>query len=587
MSKPDGDLTYDLVIVGSGAGGMVTALRAHDLGLSAVVIEKTHYYGGTSATSGGGTWIPMNDAIAAEDSAETAMTYLRAVTKGEVREELLGAYVEDGQPMTCYLETLGVKSFSVPGYPDYYSELPGIVLGRAMLPYDLDGAILGEEFFRLREHHPFLLAFNRYAMNFVMSAKLSTRQPGWQWIALKMLKDYWLDIPWRLKTRRDRRLTMGRALIGGLRKAMMDRGIPLLLNTSLTGLEKSGSRVMTALCSRHGHPVRIHANEAIILASGGYEHNQEMRDRYMEVPTTIEATLTPKAGNTGDAIRIGQEVGAQLENMDKAWWSPSVRFPSRESPNVVVAYQLFFERGRPGALMVNRLGKRFVDEAVSYDQFGLAMIEDQKKTGANTPCWMIFDAGYRSRHPAAALMPSWVMPDSSLPQEWWDSVIYRASSIPELARKIGVEVQALESTVGAMNRYARTGIDEEFGRGSTRYDQFFGEAGRTPNSCLGALDTPPFYALQVELGDIGTKGGLKIDVDARVLDESDRPIPGLYAIGNTTGSVFGGYYPGAGVTLGQAMIFGYRAANHIARRNASGQVGEPVPGSPLRVVSGG
>lgn len=572
MASGDRPLSsYDVIVVGSGAGGMVAALRAHDLGLSVMMAEKSHHYGGTSATSGGGTWIPMNDAIADHDSVEQAMTYLRAACKGEAREETLRVFVENAQVMTKYLEGMGVKSFSVTGYPDYYSELPGAVLSRAMLPYDVDGAVLGEEFFRLKEHHPFLLAFNRYAMNFVMAGTISARLPGWRRVAFNMLKDYWIDIPWRLKTRRDRRLTMGRALVGGLRKAMLDRNIPLFLNTRLVRLEKSEGRVVAAVFERNGQEVKVEARKAVLLASGGFEQSQEMRERYLPSPTAAANSLTPVGDNQGDGIRAGREMGAAIENMEHAWWSPTMHMPARETPNVDISYQLFFERGRPGTISVNRLGKRFVDEGVSYDQFGQAMIADQKKTGANMPCWMIFDATYRSKHPAGGLMPAWVMPDSSLPKEWWDSIIYRASSVRELARKISVDEDTLSETIGNMNRYAVTGVDEEFGRGTTTYDKFFGEPGVAPNACLGPLDRAPFYAVRVELGDLGTKGGLKVDADACVLGEDNRPIPGLYAVGNVTGSVFAGSYPGAGGTLGPAMTFAYLAANHIARRATNAQ----------------
>jgi 3-oxosteroid 1-dehydrogenase len=562
------EASYDIVIIGSGAGGMAAALRAHDLGLSSVVLEKAHHYGGTSATSGGGIWIPLNDAIVADDSVEKALDYLIAATKGKVRTELLRTYVENAHVMTKYFEQLGVRFFAVPGYPDYHSELRGAVLSRAMLPYDIDGALLKDEFFRLRDHHPFLLAYNRYAMNFATSAKLSAKLPGWRWAGFKMLFDYWVDLRWRLKTRRDRRLTMGRALVGGLRKAMLDRDIPLFLNYRLVGLEKQSDRIAGAIFEHNGQNVLVWARKAVVLAAGGYEQNQAMRDAFMTVPTKVEASLTPAGGNVGDAIRIGRDAGAALENMENAWWCPSVRMPSLETPNTDISYQLFFERGRPGTISVNQLGKRFVDEAVSYDQFGQAMIADQKASGANNPCWMIFDARYRSKFAAGGLLPSWVTPDRSLPREWWDSIVYRGNSIEELARKISVDPSNLNRTVETMNRYAKIGVDEEFGRGNSTYDRFFGEMGIAPNPCLGPIDRPPFYAIRVELGDLGTKGGLRVDENAAVMGIDGRPILGLYAIGNTTGSLFGDCYPGAGATLGPAMTFGFVAANHIARSNS-------------------
>jgi 3-oxosteroid 1-dehydrogenase len=564
---------YDVVVVGSGAGGMVTAIRARDRGMSVALMEKFHHYGGTSATSGGGRWIPINEAIASEDSIEKAVTYLVAATGGKAREHLLRTYVENAPTMTKYVESVGATSFAVPGYPDYYPELPGAVASRAMLPQDFDGALLGDEFFRMRDHHPFLLAFNRYAMNVEMSAKLSAKLPGWRRTAAKMLWDYWSDIAWRRQTRRDRRLTMGRALVGSLRKAMMDRNIPLFLNMELVGLRKTGNRLTEASFLNHGRSVNVVARRGVVLAAGGYEQNQEMRDRYMEVATRTEASLTPAGANQGDAIRIGQSIGAAVENMQNAWWCPSIRLPSWDTPNTEISYPLFFERGRPGTISVNRLGRRFVNEAASYYHFGKAMIEDQKATGANNPCWMIMDGRFRSKHSAGGLLPSWVMPDKRVPQGWWDNIIYRANSITALADKVGVDATMLGQTVEAMNRSAKTGVDDEFHRGESSYDKFFGEMGITPNPCLGALDQAPFYAMRMELGDVGTKGGLRVDHNACVLDEADHPIPGLFAIGDTTGSPFADCYPGAGATLGPAMTFGYLAADCIARRAADAPAG--------------
>ena len=556
---------YDVVVVGSGAGGMVAAIRAHDLGLRTVVIEKSGYYGGTTATSGGSSWIPMNPATV-DDSADKVVEYITGITGGDSPSEALRVFAETAIEMTRYLASVGVKNFGVTGYPDYYSTAPGAVLSRAMLPYDMDGAELDDEFFRMRDHHPSQIAFNRYAVNFQMSGILSNRLPGWRLTALKMLAKYWLDIPWRLKTGKDRRLTFGRALIGALRKAMSDRKIPLLLSTELVDLELEGGRVATVKTSRRGSLIRIVARNAVVLAAGGFDQNQEMRDANLPLPTRAGGSLTPKFANTGDAIRIGQKVGAAIEGMGQAWWCPSIRLPSRTDVNTDIPYALLFERGKPGSICVNRLGRRFINEAVSYDQFGQAMIAEEKKSGMGSPCWMIFDTSFRSKQQAGGLMPSWIMSDDSLPQDWWDNVVFRANSIGELARKIGLPEDHLEASVAANNRYASTGIDEEFHRGEAPYDQFLGEFGAKGNNCIGPIDQAPFYAMSIELGDLGTKGGLKVDSNAAVLDEAGRPIAGLYAVGNTTASLFCGTYPGAGATLGQAMTFAFVAANHIASR---------------------
>lgn len=552
----------DVVVVGSGLGGMLAAIRCHDQGLKAVVIEKSGYYGGTSALSGGGVWIPLNaDLKAGADTREKALSYLRALTRGQSDDRTLEAYVDNGPAMVEYARSVGMKLVGAPVYPDYFSEHADAVTGRTMLAEDFDGKLLGDELFRMRMTYPSFMVFDRYALNLNGAYALMSRQKGWLREGFKLIAGYWADIGWRAKTDVDSRLAMGRALVGSLRKAMMDRNIPLLLNTRLVGLEKDAGRV-TGVRIRHNGNERVMPARAVMLAAGGFDHNQHMRDQHHAVRTEAANSLTPEGGNEGDAILAGQAIGADIANMQQAWWSPVIRLPGKH--NKQRAAQTFFDRSRAGVICVNRLGKRFCNEGISYDRFGHAMIADHAKTGANLPCWMIFDARYRHEFPASDILPGWVRPDGKLPPEYWDSVIYKAPTVAALARKIGVDEGNLATTVRNMNSYARTGKDLEFQRGETSYDQFFGDARAKPNVNLGPIERPPFYALKVELGDIGTKGGLRVDEHARVLDKSGQPIEGLYATGNTTGSLFADVYPGAGSTLGPALVFGFVGANHAA-----------------------
>ncbi|RZT94875.1 3-oxosteroid 1-dehydrogenase [Advenella incenata] len=553
--------SVDVIVVGSGVGGMLTAIRAHDLGLKVVVIEKSHHYGGTSALSGGGVWIPNNSDLGSKDSREKALMYLRGVTKGKANNQLLQAYVDNGPAMVEYARSVGMGLEQAPGYPDYFSERPDAVAGRTMLAVDFDGKRLGKELFRMRTSYPSFLAFDRYALNLKGAYALMSRQKGWLWEGFKLVAGYWIDFRWRLRTKVDSRLSMGRAQVGALRKAMIDRGIPLLLNTRLVGIEMDQERISGARFRHNGSDSVMKAH-AVILATGGFEQNQEMRNKYHTVPTEVASSLTPDCANEGDGILLGQMIGADIGNMGNAWWVPTIRLPGK--CNTELAGQVFFDRSRPGVICVNRLGKRFCNEALSYDRFGNAMIEDHRKTGANLPCWMIFDAQYRKNFPASDILPGWVRSDNWLPPEYWDNIIYRADSIDELARKIGVDPIVLTTTINNMNSYAKSGIDPEFHRGETDFDKFFGDARATPNANLGPIDKAPFYAIRLELGDIGTKGGLRVDEYARVLNTAGDRINGLYATGNTTSSLFLDVYPGAGSTLGPALVFGFVAANHVA-----------------------
>lgn len=568
QGEPSSDVfasEYDVVVVGSGAGGMVAAMRAADKGLRAIVVEKELRYGGTSATSGGFVWIPNHGRGDVEDSREAALTYLAHACPENARQDRIEAFVDGGPEMVRYLDQGGIALDPVP-LPDYFSEVPGASAGRMLSAHDMDGGELGDAFYKQREQPFVFKLFNRYALNLTQSFALTTRPRGWQFVVLRLLFKYWSDISLRRRTKRDRRLTLGGALAGRLRKALMERNVPVVLGASLEELVSENGRIVAARVRRNGRSYDIAAKGGVVLAAGGFEQNQEMRDRYLPVPTEVRWSQTPRGGNMGGAITAGRAVGAATEWMGCFWWAPSMQLPSTEVANTDVSHQMWFDNKHPNSVCVNRLGRRFVNESCSYDRFGLAMIEDQKATGANVPCWMVFDATFRKKYSAGGLMPNAIMPDRKIPQEWWDSYIYRADSIEELAGKIEVDASALADTVKRMNHYAAAGVDEQFGRGEALFDRAFGDQSVKPNPCLGPIDKPPFYAIRVDLGDLGSKGGLKADVNARVLNKEDQPIEGLYAIGNCSGSPFADAYPGGGSTLGPAMVFGFLAADDIAAR---------------------
>lgn len=558
----------DVVVVGSGAGGMAAALRASHHGLDVLMIEKAHQYGGTSATSGGVLWIPNHGLGGEADDDEDAMLYLRSIMRGAVREDRVRAYVDNGRKAAAFLNEEGLRLRYYPGWPDYFSDAPGARATRSLLPEVVDGAALGEELLLIRSQPSAFRLLNRYTLDLEQAFALAAQPRGWQWIALKIVAKYWLDWPWRFKTKRDRRMTMGNALIGGMRLAMMKRGIALRLNTRLVDLVQEGGRVAGVIIERNGRQHRIGAHKGVIIAAGGFEQNQAMRDANLPVPGNVKWSHTPAGANTGDSTIAGRKVGAATEFMDKFWWAPSMQLPATDTPNHDVTHQMFFDYHHPHSVCVNQNGHRFVNECTSYDEFGIAMVEDAKQTGgANAPCWMIFDATYRKKYTCGGLMPSTLQPDKNVPSNWWDNYIFRADSVAELARKIEIDSGAAEATVANMNGYAKTGKDPQFARGETEYERFAGGDSRvSPNSCIGPIDTPPYYAMRVDLGDIGTKGGLKADALARVLDEADRPIPGLYAVGNAAGCPFGDAYPGGGGTIGPSVTFGFIAANHIAEQ---------------------
>ncbi|WP_396333601.1 FAD-dependent oxidoreductase [Burkholderia anthina] len=560
---PLGDATYDVVVVGSGAGAMTAALRAHDQGLSVLVVEKGAVYGGTTAVSGGGIWIPCNDQIAAlggSDSYDEAMTYLRDVVGEDFDAQRIDAYLENGPKMVAYLAKHAHTRFNaVPRYPDYYPDRKGGKPGyRTMEPAAFDAARLGAHFDTLRAPSPATLIGGRITMTQIEAHTILAKERGWLRLAARLMLRYATDFRWRRRTPRDRRLTLGNALVASLRAALAQRGIALWLATPMRSLHTDGARVDGVIVERDGRPFGIRATHGVVLACGGFEANQAMRDQYLPKPTRAEWSAAPPI-NTGDGIRAGLALGAGVALMDFVWGVPTVRVPGEEKQR-----GLFVERSAPRCVMVNRLGRRFINESAPYPDVIHAMYADHAKTGANVPAWMIFDAEYRKRYPCGVLLPGSVQPDSKMPAGWLDSVIYRAGTLAELAAKIGVDAQGLAQTVEQMNGYALTGIDTEFGKGGNLFDRYYGDSSSKPNPCLGPIERAPFYALRIDPGEIGTKGGLRTDAQARVLRPDGSVIEGLYALGNTSAAVMGKTYPGPGSTIGPAMTFGYVAADHIA-----------------------
>lgn len=555
---------------------MMAALRAKDNGLSVLLVEKEHQYGGTSATSGGLFWVPNHGFANDGDSREKALTYLTAVARGAVRRDRLEAFVDAGPEMARYLvSSTSMKLDVQAGYPDYYSEVEGAHPGRPLAPQVMDGAELGDDFHTMRDQFVRFKLFNRYAFSLYEAFVLAARAPGWRRLFATMFLNYWMDVGWRRKTPRDRRLTMGNALIGGLRKALKERGVELWMGTSLEELIVEDGQVTGVLLKNYARKIKVKALGGVVIAAGGFEWSQSMRDKYFPFPGLARYSSSPMDGNIGTGIRAGLAAGAATEFMETAWWNPTMVMPIVGVPNMEMVHQLTFDVGRPHSLCVNQFGHRFVNESSSYDRFGIGMLEDQQKTGCTIPCWLVFDAQFRQKYTAGGLFPASIMPDSRIPAHWWDQYFYRADSITELGEKINISPEVLNASVRKMNGYAQTGIDREFGRGSFEYDRFVGDANCKPNPCLGAIDKGPFYAVSVNLGDLGTKGGLKADAKGRVLDLNDKPIPGLYAAGNAAGSVYGDCYPGAGATLGQGMTFGYIAANDIAAKRRAATAASP------------
>jgi 3-oxosteroid 1-dehydrogenase len=567
------DHVVDVLVVGSGGGGMTAALAADASGLDTLVVEKAHYFGGSTALSGGGIWVPGAPAQRREGyspSPDGVVEYLRKITGGIVSDARLRQYVDTAPVMMEFLEKTSPWFEFVwkPGYADYYPELPGgSERGSTINVPAIDLRVLDDEEQNLLQ--PLALA------------------PKGIWLGPKDLRLFYqvrqnwrgkavlVKLLWRMLRARvfgERMAAIGQSLAARLRLAMKDRGIPLWLDSPMTELiTDADGTVAGAVVERDGGTLRtrgakqllrIGARGGVILATGGFDHDLDWRRQYLPVLEKDWSFGNPSA--MGDGIKAGEKVGGSTDLLDEAWWFPAICWPDGR------LQFMLNERMMPSQFVVNGEGKRFINEAAPYMDFAHAMIEGQRSGVTHIPCWLITDIRSFHRYVVAGHLPIPKVPFAPVPTGWkvpraWleSGVVKEGNSWEELAGKIGVPAGELRRTAERFNELARKGHDDDFNRGDSAYDNYYGDP-TLPNPNLHPLTKPPYYAFAIILGDLGTSGGLRTDEHARVLRDDDTEVRGLYATGNTSAAVMGRSYAGAGATIGPAMTFGYVAAKHIA-----------------------
>ncbi|MBI5341146.1 MAG: FAD-binding protein [Mycolicibacterium rufum] len=563
-ADPDFDHTTDVLIVGSGGGGMTAALTADAAGLDTLVVEKSPRFGGSTALSGGGIWVPgapsQRRAGHVPDPDEVFL-YLKEITGGLVSDARLRTYVDAAPQMMEFLENRSpwLEFVWKPGYADYYPEVRGgSALGSTINVDAIDLCVLGDEEQNLLA--PLALApkgiwFGPKDLRLFYQVRQSWRGKA---VLLKLI--------WRMFRARvfgDRMAAIGQSLAARLRLAMKQHDIPLWLDAPMTELitDVDGT-VVGAVVERDGHAVRIRARRGVILASGGFDHDMAWRREHLPELEQDWSFGNPAA--TGDGIRAGEKVGASTELLDEAWWFPAICWPDGR------LQFMLNERMMPSQFVVNGAGERFINEAAPYMDFAHAMIEGQRCGVTHIPCWLVTDVRSFHRYVVAGHLPIPKVPFApvptgrKIPAAWLESgVVKQGRSFEELAREIGVPPDRLRTTADRFNALARSGHDDDFNRGDSAYDNYYGDP-TLPNPNLYPLGDPPYYAFQIILGDLGTSGGLRTDEHARVLRADDTVIDGLYAVGNASAAVMGRSYAGAGATIGPAMTFGFVAARHIA-----------------------
>ena len=556
---------YDVVVVGSGAAGMSAAITAARQGLSTVLIEKAPHWGGSTSRSGGGVWIPNNSILkrdGVKDTDAAARQYVKSIVGNVVPEEKIDTYVDRGpEALDFLIDNSAIDLEWVKNYSDYYPEAPGGRLnGRSCEPRPFDTRRLGPDATTMCP------PYTKAPLNVVV------KQSDYRWMStgirhwrgpVKMMAVGMRTMSAKMTGKRI--VGMGAALMSGMLVGLRRAGVPMFLETPLVDLVTENDRVTGVVVEHRGERRTITARRGVVLACGGFEHNEEMRRKYQREPITTEWT-TGAPGNTGDGINAGLKIGAAVSFMEDAWWGPTMMLP--RGPWFALA-----ERSLPRSIMVNTRGQRFMNESLPYVEAVHRMYGGEyghgDGPGENVPAWLVFDQGYRDRYLFAG-----VPGRQPLPKKWLASgAIIKAGTLAELAAKMEVPADALQATVERFNGFAKSGVDEDFHRGESGYDRYYGDITNKPNAGLGELTKAPFWAVKMFPGDLGTKGGIDTDVSGRALRADGSVIDGLYAAGNTSSPVMGHTYAGPGATIGPAITFGYLAALDMAGKGGDAPTG--------------
>jgi glycine/D-amino acid oxidase-like deaminating enzyme len=550
------EFEVDALVVGAGAAGMTAALVNSLEGLDVLLCEKSAQVGGTSATSAGTIWAPgtrqAREAGFTHGIAEAA-EYLNSVI-GEARDNRREVYLRTAPDVVDYLDRRSeVKFAPYARHPDYLADRPGATAGgRPLAPLPFDGRMLGADFALVRPPIGEFMALGGLMVGRDDIAPLARPFASLNAVraAAALLLRHGRD---RLRYPRGTRLLMGNALVARLFYSLRKRGVPIWRNASLRDLTLTGNRVTGAVVMVEGAPRRVRARRGVVLATGGFGGSVERMNDHAR-PTLAHAVAY--SGAAGDGIRVAQAVGAAVEedHASPLFWSP-VSATGWLSGGCGAFPHLSLDRAKPGLIAVNSAGRRFVDEALSYHDFVLGMHRSHAHV-PTIPAWLVCDREFLERYGLGRVPPGrWHRRRFTA-----NGYLIEAASLDALARKIEVDAAGLRQTVQRHNRFAETGEDEDFGKGSTAFDRHNGDPGHAPNPCLGRIETPPFYAMAVYPSALGSSIGLRTDADARVLTAAGEPIAGLFACGNDMASIMRGHYPGPGITLGPALVFAWRAA---------------------------
>ena len=554
----------DALVVGSGAAGMSAAITAGHRGLDVLIVEKEPRFGGTTARSGGWLWIPgtslARDWGITED-ADQARTYLRHEAGNSFDAARVDAFLSAGPEAVDFFTSKTAVRFDMPlTFPDYHAEAPGGAQGgRSMVTRPFDGHELGEHIKTLGSPLPELTVFGMMlgSGKEIIHFMRATKSPASALYVAKRLSKHALDV---MRHGRGMTLTNGNALAGRLAKSAFDLKIPLWLSSPVRELIVEDGAVRGAMVERDGRLVRVDARRGVVLACGGFPHDVARRKKmFPHAPTGTEHFSPGPAGNTGDGLRLAEAAGCRIEDSlpNAAAWVPVSITTRKDGSNGVMPH--FIDRAKPGVIAVTRDGARFANEGNSYHDFVQQMMK-VAKPGEEIAAFLICDHRALRKY-GLGCVPPFPMP---IGRHIRTGYLKRGATPAELATRAGIDPKGLEATIAEFNKTAADGRDPAFGKGSRAYNRYQGDALHGPNPCIAPIKDGPFYAIKMVVGDLGTYAGIRTDENARALDADGRPIAGLYAAGNDMASIMGGNYPGAGITLGPALTFGYIAGKHIS-----------------------
>ena len=559
----------DVLVIGTGASGMATAVTAASQGLKVLVVEKEARFGGTTARSGGWLWIP-GTRLATEqgitEPAGAARTYLQHEATTHFDAARVDAFLANGPKAIDFFTRNTCVQFDMPPvFPDYHAEAPGGQQGgRSMVARPFDGRQLGERIKDLAPPLPELTVFGMMLgsgkeIKHFMRAFKSVESFAY---VTKRLTRHFLQV---LRYGRGMTLTNGNALAGSLAKAAMDLDIPVWLSSPVSKLVVESDGVTGAIVQRDGKRIRVNAKRGVVLACGGFPFDIERRKQlFPHAPTGKEHYSPAPEANTGDGLRLAEAVGGRVDGTipHAAAWVPTSVTTRPDGSKGVMPH--FIDRAKPGVIAVTPKGKRFTNEGDSYHDFVQAMVAANKGE-PEVSAWLLCDHRVLRNYGLGCVAP-FPLPFG---RHLKSGYLKRGATIGELAKSIGIAPAVLQATVDEFNRGAANGEDPAFGKGSKAYNRYQGDELITPNPCVAPLADGPFYAIKLVVGDLGTFAGLVTDEKTRVLDAARKPIKGLYAVGNDAASVMGGNYPGAGITLGPALTFGYIAGLQLASADAT------------------